>query len=302
MFSIITPSYNNSEWLRLCINSVADQNVPSEHIIQDGESQDGTLDWLQQERRIKAFVEPDRSMYQAINRGLLKSSGNLLSYLNCDEQYLPGVLDRVERFFKTHPKIDVLFGNAIVTSNRGEFICYRKTIIPHRWHTWTNGNLSIFTCATFFRRSIVNEGLLFDDRVRMVGDTQWLLDLIKAGKRMALLHEYTSIFTMTGRNIGFTEEAFAEHRRFYGSAPGWLQTAKPLIILLHRMRRLIHGAYFQKPFSYSIYTQESPNRRITFEVLNPTFRWGSIPRSSSSNDLQKNRLSRIENLPAPSKP
>src|SRR5947199_56837 len=55
-FSIITPSYRSSRWLRLCIASVADQNVELEHIVQDAGSDDGTLDWLPQDRRVKAFV------------------------------------------------------------------------------------------------------------------------------------------------------------------------------------------------------------------------------------------------------
>src|SRR5579871_6498617 len=56
-FSIITPSFRNSTWLKLCIASVADQGVELEHIIQDAGSDDGTLDWLPHDPRVKAFVE-----------------------------------------------------------------------------------------------------------------------------------------------------------------------------------------------------------------------------------------------------
>src|ERR1700677_4908769 len=54
-FSIVTPSFRNSEWLKLCIASVADQQgVELEHIVQDSCSDDGTQDWLRNDRRVKA--------------------------------------------------------------------------------------------------------------------------------------------------------------------------------------------------------------------------------------------------------
>src|ERR1041385_3047711 len=60
-FSIITPSYRNSEWLRLCVASIADQQgVELEHIVQDSCSDDGTQDWLPKHPRVKAFIEKDK--------------------------------------------------------------------------------------------------------------------------------------------------------------------------------------------------------------------------------------------------
>jgi glycosyltransferase involved in cell wall biosynthesis len=61
-FSIVTPSYRRSAWLKLCIASVADQRVEVEHIVQDAGSDDGTLDWLPRDLRVKVFVEEDQGM------------------------------------------------------------------------------------------------------------------------------------------------------------------------------------------------------------------------------------------------
>src|SRR5215467_9854016 len=112
-FSIVTPSFRSSRWLKLCIASVADQGVTLEHIIQDAGSDDGTLDWLPRDPRVKAFIEKDQGMYDAINRGLKRSKGDLLAWLNCDEQYLPGALRTANAFFEKNPQIDVLFGDVI---------------------------------------------------------------------------------------------------------------------------------------------------------------------------------------------
>ena len=92
-FSIVTPSFRNSQWLKLCIASVADQQgVELEHIVQDSCSDDGTQDWLPRDRRVSAFIEKDGGMYDAVNRGYCRAQGDILAYLNCDEQYLPGAL------------------------------------------------------------------------------------------------------------------------------------------------------------------------------------------------------------------
>ena len=93
--SIVTPSYRRSAWLKLCIASVADQPVGAEHIVQDAGSDDGTLDWLPRDSRVKVFVEKDQGMYDGVNRGLRRAGGDILAYLNCDEQYLPGALSTV---------------------------------------------------------------------------------------------------------------------------------------------------------------------------------------------------------------
>lgn len=212
-------------------------------------------------------------MYEAINRGLARASGDILGYLNCDEQFLPAALQTVQAYFDTNPDIDIVFGDAVVVEPDGNFICYRKTVIPQRIHTWVNGNLSIFTCSTFFRRSLLERGLTFNPNVRMVGDTEWLLRVIQSGARMGLLRHYTSAFTMTGRNIGFTQAARREHLQFYGSAPAWARILKRPIVWHHWLRRFASGAYNQRPFQYSIYTKSTPDRRRVFRVENPTFRW-----------------------------
>src|SRR6187399_1388121 len=106
--SIVTPSFRNSNWLKLCIASVADQQgVEVEHIVQDAGSDDGTLDWLPGDSRVKAFVETDSGMYDAINRGFRRATGDILAYLNCDEQYLPGALATVRDFFEKNPDVEV---------------------------------------------------------------------------------------------------------------------------------------------------------------------------------------------------
>jgi glycosyltransferase involved in cell wall biosynthesis len=268
-WSIITPSFRSGPWLKLCIASVADQGVPQEHIVQDAGSDDGTLEWLSGDGRVKVFIERDEGMYDALNRGLRRSSGDLLAWLNCDEQYLPGALLKAATFFDRHPEVDVLFGDVVMANRSGDYLCHRKMRIPLKYHTWTC-HLSTLSCATFFRRRVVFDyGFFFDPRLRDVGDGEWMLRLLKRGVNMAALGEFTSAFTQTGANMSAGPNARREAHELARSAPLWARQLKPLIILHHRLRRFLGRMYLQKPFSYEIFTLASPDRRQPKRVPHP---------------------------------
>src|SRR5207244_12538649 len=133
----ITPSFRNSSWLKLCLASVADQSgVELEHLVQDSCSDDETKDWLPGDPRVKAVIEKDAGMYDAVNRGFRRATGDVLAYLNCDEQYLPGALKQVADFFVKHPGVEVLFADAIVIGPDGNYICNRPALVPGRHSMW----------------------------------------------------------------------------------------------------------------------------------------------------------------------
>jgi glycosyltransferase involved in cell wall biosynthesis len=271
-FSIITPSFRQSDWLKLCIASVADQGVEVEHIVQDAGSEDGTQAWLLRDARIKAFVEKDAGMYDAINRGLRRATGEILAYLNCDEQYLPGALPAVERFFRDHPEVDMVFGDIVMTDEKGGYLCHRKVQPPRLYHTWVC-HLSTLSCAMFFRRRVVFErGEFFDPRWRDSGDSEWMVRLLRRGLATAALGQFTSTFTQTGANMSAGPNARRENRALRQTAPRWARTLKPLIMLHHRVRRLLDGSYWQRPFDYALYTRTSPGQRVHHQVAKPTFR------------------------------
>jgi len=283
--SVVTPSFRQLEWLQLCIASIADQQgVEVEHIVQDA----GTPGFAEFSREMERrwpirpgysrhmVSEPDEGMYDAVNRGLLKAKGEVLAYLNCDEQYLPGALRWVADYFLLSPKVDVLFGAAIVTRADGSYVCDRRVMVPTRWHTMVSGNLSIFTSSTFFRRkSVVERGLLFDPQWRVCGDAVWALRFLGAGLRMEATHKSLSAFAETGVNMSGTgnPRAAEESRRLALSAPAAARAFKPAVLLAYRFRRWLSGAYALKPHSYAVYTAREADRRHRFNVDRPSFRW-----------------------------
>jgi glycosyltransferase involved in cell wall biosynthesis len=272
-FSIITPSFRGGKWLRLCIASVADQGVDLEHIVQDSLSDDGTLDWLLADRRVKAYTEKDAGMYDAINRGLKKSSGDILAYLNCDEEYLPGALSAVAAYFERHPQVDVLFADCIVVDGQGQFVCYRKVPMPSKWHVMVS-HLPTFTCSTFFRRrALEDHSLFFDSKWRDLGDADWVLRAMAAGVRMGILRRFVSTFADTGANMNLSANALREKRVMAEAAPAWARRLAPFLVLQHRLGRFLSGNYRQEPFDFAIYTSANPDRRVVQHVQRPTFVW-----------------------------
>jgi glycosyltransferase involved in cell wall biosynthesis len=272
-FSIVTPSFRNSDWLRLCIASVADQQGASfEHIVQDSCSDDGTQDWLPQDRRVQAFIEKDKGMYDAVNRGYRRAQGDILAYLNCDEQYLPGALAAVSDYFAAHPRMDVVLTDTVVVGGQGEFICQRRSMIPLKHHIWVRFNA--LTCSIFIRRRVLEDfALYFDTHWRDLGDVFWLMELVNRGVRMGVLRRFASVFTETGENMNLKPNAQREREEKARMVPAWVNRLEPAIVGYHRLRMLAGGDYFQKPFDYSLYTKASPAERVLQHVGRPTARW-----------------------------
>ena len=272
-FSIVTPSFRNGEWLRLCIASVADQaGVTQEHIVQDAGSDDGTLDWLRSDPRVQAVVEKDGGMYDAINRGWRRAQGDIVAFLNCDEQYLPGALQRVRDYFAAHPDVDVAIADALVLHPDGKYLCHRFAITPLDSHLWFR--FPVLTCATFLRRRVLEEKQLwFDTKWRAIGDLLWVKEMLARGVRLGELRHFTSTFAETGANLGLSPTNQREVEQWNGMIPGWARTLKPALILHHQWRMIRRGAFRVKPFDYSIYTRNQPGARQSFHAAQPTPLW-----------------------------
>ncbi len=274
-FSIITPSFRNSNWLKLCIASVADQQgVTFEHLVQDSCSDDGTQDWLPHDKRVTAFIEKDSGMYDAVNRGFKRATGDILAYLNCDEQYLPGALAAVQKFFTENPTVEVCLAAAIVTDADGKYICHRHALMPHPLCVWFRFNA--LTSSIFIRRRVIHERrIYFDTQWRALGDFFWVLELMRQRVPMAVCDVVTSTFADTGNNLSFAPVAVKETATKSAMTPHAARWLRPLLIGQHRLKRLLAGHFSLKPTSYAIYTAPSPSNRTRFDVPQPTGVWRS---------------------------
>ena len=109
--SIVTPSFNQAEFLEDCIRSVIDQSYPRlEYVIIDGGSTDGSVDIIRRhEGRLKHWVsEPDKGQYDAVNKGFAQSTGEIMAYLNSDDKYTPWAFQVIGEIFSAFPTIEWL--------------------------------------------------------------------------------------------------------------------------------------------------------------------------------------------------
>ena len=275
--SVVTPSYGQLEYLKLCAASVADQTgAEVEHIVQDagteGISEAQLRPLTMREYELALYVEKDGGMYDAINRGLRRSTGEICAYLNCDEQYLPGSLARVARFFIARPDVDVLFGDFILAERDGRPLSYRRVVRPSLHHL-RSAPLSTGSCATFFRRSLLDRGLYFDTQWKASGDAVWMEALLESGARMATLPEPLAVFVFTGENLGASELSRAEGDARKGKVGVIGNLARKAAILWHRARKASAGAYRRRRVEIEIYTRGSPERRQRIAAENVGFGW-----------------------------
>jgi glycosyltransferase involved in cell wall biosynthesis len=280
--SIVTPSFKQLDWLKLCASSIADQEgVTFEHIIQDAHSGPELEQWVRQNTKAQLYVEKDSGMYDAINRGLRRANGDLCAYLNCDEQYLPGTLRRVVDYFDKHPEVDVLFGDSVIVGDTLHPLAYRRVVLPRRWHTMLRP-LGVLTCSIFFRRKLVEDETFFDTAWKITGDKAWILSLFDRRYRLAVLPEPLAIFALTGSNLSRHEAVHAERLKWKKSVPTLISLAKPLIRARHIMEKWVHGAYSMQRVDSAWYTFESLTVRRSFTGLTLGWKWPSITSTGTS--------------------
>jgi glycosyltransferase involved in cell wall biosynthesis len=192
--SIVTPVFNSIRWIDLCVRSVrhALQGRNYEHIVVDGGSKDGTLDYLNQQKDIRLIPGPDKGMYDALNKGMAAARGRILGHLNADEQYdragLAHALGKLER-----TGADAVFGPTIMLDEHLNFLyLFNQITVPRSidadWH------MPVQTCSFLFRRQIW-ERCPYPTDYRVVGDHVWFRRQMKLGLNLVSIRIAIGIFT-----------------------------------------------------------------------------------------------------------
>jgi glycosyltransferase involved in cell wall biosynthesis len=249
LFSIATPTRNALIQLRRCVGSLRGQDgVAFEHLVQDAQSSDGSPQWLasqaEQSSALRPVSEPDSGMYDAINRAWSRSTGRYLSWLNADEQYLPGTLRRVQACFDAHPEIDAIFGDYLVVDAQGRAVALRREIPLRRFYV-ANTFLYAQSCTLFYRRKLWESGLLqLDASLRYAADKDLVLRLMQHGVRFMHLPHVLALFGIDGTNLS-THANMALEAEAVRLRHGGLRW-RPLRGLAYggrRLERLLRGAY-----------------------------------------------------------
>lgn len=180
--SIITPSLNQGKFIERTIVSVLEQNYPNlEYIVVDGGSTDDTLDILRKyENRLRWISEKDQGQSDAINKGIKMSDGDILAYLNSDDEYEEGSLFRVADYFLTNPSSMWLVGRCRNIDETGceirrQITAYKNFFLKH--YSYNALLVTNFICqpSTFLRRNVFgNIGLFSVSHHRVMDYDYWL--------------------------------------------------------------------------------------------------------------------------------
>ncbi|WP_218230769.1 glycosyltransferase [Paenibacillus chitinolyticus] len=228
LISIITPSYNQGKFIRETIESVLNQDYPNiEYIVIDGGSKDETVDILKRYgEKINWVSEKDNGQADAVNKGILRAKGDFIGWLNSDDTYLPGAIQKAMDFLTIHTDVSMVYGEGFHVKENGE-IMERYPTEPFNYLRLAE---TCFICQPtgFFRKEIFEKvGLLKEDLHLCMDYELWMR--IGKSNSIAYIPDYLATSRMYEDNKTLSrrkevyEEVIATVKKYYGYAPvSWL--------------------------------------------------------------------------------
>lgn len=279
--TVVTPSYKQGRFIETTIRSILLQSYPNlEYVIIDGGSTDGTIDIIKKyEPWITRWVsEPDRGMYDAINKGFARATGDIMAWSNTDDVYLPGAFRTIGSVFRQFPEVQWLTSlhkvqwdeNGRETKrykvkgfNRRAFYRGSNLLGRNRYATYM-----IQQQSTFWRRSLWDQsGSRVADDLQLAGDFELWTRFYKFAKLYAL-DEPLGVFRFQSnqKTARFGQEYLREAEEALGKAggkypgklAGWLR-ARLLSRIPSRWLCLLAGISYPT----SVIERENQSRRWT---------------------------------------
>lgn len=201
MISIITITYNAERWLERTMRSVLAQTCKDyEYIIVDGGSKDGTVDIIKRlepefEGRQSWKSEPDKGLYDAMNKGIARAKGDFLWFVNAgDEIYAPDTLAHIVA--AATDDTDIVYGKACIVNAEGVKVSeHHKQTPPNLQRKHLLNGLVVCHQAILVRRSIADK---YNTDYRICADYEWVVKAVTASRKNAYLDEYVCKFLTEG--------------------------------------------------------------------------------------------------------
>ena len=214
LISVVTPSFNQAQFIENTLRSVLDQDEATvEYIVIDGGSTDGSVDVIKRYADRLAYWEscPDRGQAHAINKGFEHATGDVLCWLNSDDKFLPGALSLVKKLLAPGTGIDVIAGGTVFVSDEGEEIVRcaaeysgRRRLIEY----WKSYNLH--QPSIFWRRSVAEKVGQLDESLHLTMDYDYWLRITEYFQ----IHTVPDILSSCVRHSNAkTGVSFAPYRR-----------------------------------------------------------------------------------------
>jgi glycosyltransferase involved in cell wall biosynthesis len=242
---VVTPSFNQGQYIEETIRSVLLQGYPNlEFIIIDGGSTDKTIEIIKEYESWLAYwvSEPDRGQSHAVNKGILKSTGSVIFWINSDDVCLPGAFQKVMQIFLENPEVKIVSGQARVIDSSSVTTGTLRSYYKDWYEIVTNPGNSLRQVSTFFHRSIFDECGLLDESLNEAMDTEFLIRAtehhrpIVLNDELAAFRDHPEAKTSQFLLSGYEESDRTRNRYFYNkavrkqykkrSAIHWLNIAK----------------------------------------------------------------------------
>lgn len=225
-FSVITVCYNAEATLEDTIQSVISQTYHHvEYIIVDGASKDRTMDIVNRYRdRIAVVVsEPDKGLYDAMNKGIRLATGDYLCFLNAgDSFHEDDTLQQMVHSIHSLQLPDVLYGETELVDHEGHFLRMRRLQAPEHL-TWKSFRQGMLVChqAFFARRDLV---MPYDLRYRFSADFDWCIKIMKKSKVLHNTHLTLIDYLAEGMTTRNHQASLKERFRIMARHYGWAST------------------------------------------------------------------------------
>jgi GT2 family glycosyltransferase len=253
--TIVTPCLNGRATLPEAIESVRRQRYPHvQHLVIDGGSTDGTVELLEADEGLAYISEPDRGLSDAVNKGIRRARGEVIGWLNADDVYLPGALERVGNAFADRPEALWATGRCLIEDGHGRqirsFVSAYKDFLLRRYSYGLLLTQNFVACpASFVRREAFERVGLLDERFRYSMDYDLWLRLGRLGDPLvidaplAAFRMAEGSLSMSGFERQFAEHAqnAREHGQGHGLAVAANRVTSAAIVAAYRALRLARG-------------------------------------------------------------
>ncbi|GGE59353.1 glycosyltransferase involved in cell wall biosynthesis [Pedobacter psychrotolerans] len=223
--TVITIVYNNVRDIERTINSVLKQTYKNiEYIIVDGKSTDGTLAVIAKykERISRIISEPDKGIYDAMNKGLALATGDYILFMNSGDEIYDE--QTVEDVFDSSPGADIYYGETEMFNDNWESLGRRRHEAPEifNWKSFQFG-MNISHQAIYVRRSITEP---YDLKYKYSSDIDWIIKSAKKASNIVNVHRYVAKYLVGGmskkKHRESLKERFEIFTKYYGLIPNVL--------------------------------------------------------------------------------
>ncbi len=194
--SLITPSFNQGQYLERTIISVINQNYPNlEYMIFDGKSKDKSNKIIKKYESYLSYWEckNDKGQSSAILKGFKKASGEIFAWLNSDDVYWPGALLVVGQYFDEHPEIDVIYGNSF-TIDKNDNILRETRSVKYSKRGLKTLSFSMHQASIFWRSSIYKKVDGIRNDLNFIMDTDLWFQFLLIGAKFKHIRNTLSCY------------------------------------------------------------------------------------------------------------